>query len=177
MQNYNSKLKIIKYPNPVLRKKCEEIEEVTEEIKNLGQDMIQIMTENKGIGLAAPQVGELKRIIAVHPIRKRVSEEVSRTKPQIFINPKIIKKSKKILIDEEGCLSFPGLFLKIKRAKEVEIEALNENGEKIKVQAEGLPARIFQHEIDHLDGILFIDRISFWQRLKIGKKLKQLRIS
>lgn len=149
--------KIIKYPDPILRKKCEEVRGVTEEIRSLGFEMIEIMTENEGIGLAAPQVGELKRIIVVQ------TEKGS----EIFINPKIIKKSKETIIDEEGCLSFPGLFLKIKRAKEVEIEALNERGEKIQVRAEGLPARIFQHEIDHLDGILFIDRLSFWQKLKL----------
>ena len=166
-------LEIKKYPNPILRKKCLEVKEVTEEIKNLGWDMVETMVENEGIGLAAPQVGELKRIIVVHPIQERTIEEKTTKKPQIFINPKIIKKTKEMEIDEEGCLSFPGLFLKIKRAKEVEIEAQNEKGEKIRIETEGLPARIFQHEIDHLDGILFIDRISFWQKLKIRKKLKQ----
>jgi peptide deformylase len=167
-----SLLKIRKYPDPILRGKCQEVKEVTEEIKNLGWNMIETMIENQGIGLAAPQVGELKRIIVVHPIEERSSEEKFKKKPQIFINPKIVKKSKETLIDEEGCLSFPGLFLKIKRSKSVEIEALNERGEKILIRAEGLSARIFQHEIDHLDGILFIDRVSFWQKMKIRKKLK-----
>ncbi len=164
---------IIKYPNPILRKKCQEVKEVTEGIRSLGLDMIESMTENQGIGLAAPQVGELKRIIAVHLVKERSPEEKSKTLPQVFINPKIIKKSKETVIDEEGCLSFPGLFLKIKRAKEVEVEALSEKGEKIHLKAEGLPARILQHEIDHLDGILFIDRIGFWQKLSIRRKLKQ----
>ena len=160
-------LEIKFYPDPILRKKCEEVRGVTEEIRSLGFEMIETMTENEGIGLAAPQVGELKRIIAVHPIKERSLEEKTLRSPQIFINPKIVKKSKETLIDEEGCLSFPGLFLKIKRAREVEIEALNEGGEKIRVQAEGLPARVIQHEIDHLDGILFIDKLSFWQKLKL----------
>jgi len=167
-------LKIKKYPDPILRKKCQEVKEVTEEIKNLGWDMVETMTEKKGIGLAAPQVGQLKRIIVVQPIRKRTPEERSEIKPQIFINPKIIKKSRETIIDEEGCLSFPGLWLRIKRAKRVEIEALNENGEKISLKAEGLPARVLQHEIDHLDGILFIDRLSFWQKLKIKIKFTQV---
>jgi len=160
-------LEIKFYPDPILRKKCQEVKEVTEEIKNLGWNMVETMEENEGIGLAAPQVGELKRMIVVHPIKERSLEEKTLRSPQIFINPKIVKKSKETLIDEEGCLSFPGLFLKIKRAKEVKIEALNERGEKIQVRAEGLPARIFQHEIDHLDGILFIDKLSFWQKLKL----------
>jgi peptide deformylase len=107
----------------------------------------------------------------IHPLKERSSEEKSKKLPQVFINPKIIKKSKENVIDEEGCLSFPGLFLKIKRAKEVEVEALDREGEKARIRAEGLPARILQHEIDHLDGILFIDRLSFWQRLKFKLKL------
>lgn len=147
---------IVKYPNSILRKKCEEVKEITEDIKKLGQEMMTIiMTENQGLGLAAPQIGELKRIIVVQTEKG----------PEVFINPEIIKKSKKTEIREEGCLSFPGLFLKIKRAKEAEIEALDLQGEKIKIKAEDLPARVFQHEIDHLDGILFIDRISFFQKL------------
>lgn len=149
---------IIKYPNPVLRKKSEEVKEITEEIQNLGREMIQILTENQGIGLAAPQVGELKRIIVVQ----------TENQPRVLINPKIIKMSQDKILEEEGCLSFPGLFLKIKRAKIVEIEALDAEGNTIKIKAEGrLTSRILQHEIDHLDGILFIDRLSFWQRLKL----------
>jgi len=164
-------LEIKKYPNPVLREKCQEVQELTEEIKKINQDMLETMITNQGIGLAAPQVGVLKRIIVVHPISARTPEEIAARKPQVFINPKITKKSRETIIDEEGCLNFPGLFLKIKRAKEVEIEALNEKGEKISLKIEGLPARVFQHEIDHLDGILFIDRLSFWQKLKFKLKL------
>jgi len=150
-------LEIKKFPDQILRKKCERVKEVTGEIKNLGWNMVETMEESKGIGLAAPQVGELKRVIIVQ----------MKKGPEVFINPKILKKTRETEIMEEGCLSFPGLFLKIKRAKGVEIEALDGTGEKVKIKAEGLPARIFQHEIDHLDGILFIDRISFWQRLKL----------
>ena len=154
-------LEIKKYPDPFLRKKCQEVKVITEEIKRLSQEMIETLTKNQGVGLAVPQIGELKRMIVVQTEKG----------PQIFVNPKIIKKSRETIIDEEGCLSFPGLFLKIKRAKWVEIEALNEKGEKIHLETKGLPARIFQHEIDHLDGILFIDRLSFWQKLKFKFKL------
>lgn len=146
---------IVKYPNPILRKRSEEIREITEEIKKLAQDMKEVMLVNQGRGLAAPQVGLLKRIIVVQSIQG----------PQVFFNPKIIKKSRETIIEEEGCLSFPGLFLKIKRAKEVVISSLNEKGEKISLKTEGLSARIFQHEIDHLDGILIIDRLTFFQKL------------
>lgn len=146
---------IIKYPDSILRKKSEEIKEITLKIKELALAMLEIMIKEKGIGLAASQIGELKRIIVIQTERG----------PKVFINPKIIKKSKETQIGEEGCLSLPELFLKIKRAKEVEIEFLNLRGEKIKIKTEGPPARVLQHEIDHLDGILFIDRISFFQKL------------
>lgn len=168
-------LKIKKYPDPILRRKCQGVKEVTEEIKNLGWDIVETIEENEGIGLAAPQVGELKRVIVIHPIKERSPEEKSKKLSQVFINPEIIKRSKETIIDEEGCLSFPGLFLKIKRAKEVEVEALGKEGEKVQIKAEGLPARILQHEIDHLDGILFIDKISFWQKLKIKRQLQKFK--
>jgi peptide deformylase len=166
-------LKIKKYPDPILRKKCEEVKEITEKIKNLGWDMVETMIENQGIGLAAPQVGVLKRIIAVHLIQERTTEEKTAKSPQVFINPKILRKSKETVIEEEGCLSFPGLFLKIKRAREIEIESLNEKGEIFHLKAVGLPARVLQHEIDHLNGILIIDRVGFWQKLKINRQLKK----
>jgi len=148
-------LEIKKYPNPVLRKKCQEVTEITDEIRNLSQDMKETVEQKDGLGLAAPQIGELKRIIIIQTANG----------PEVFINPKITGKSKGIEIREEGCLSFPGLFLKIKRAGEIEMEFLNLRGEKKEMKAGGLSARIFQHEIDHLDGILLIDRIPFLQKL------------
>lgn len=153
-------LEIKKYPDPILRKKCKEVKEVTEEIKKLSQEMIEVMIKGQGIGLAAPQVGELKRIIAIQAEKSSV----------VFINPQVLKKSREHEFLEEGCLSFPGLWLKIKRPKKIEVEALTVDGKKIKIKAQGIFAQILQHEIDHLDGILFIDRISFWHRLRIKNK-------
>lgn len=155
-------LEIKKYPDLILRKKCDEVKEVTPEIKKLGEDMIEtmIMNEPEGMGLSAPQVGKSIRLIAVQTEKE----------PTIFINPKIIKKSREKEMMEEGCLSFPGLWLEIKRAKGVEVEAIDKNGKIIKTKTEGLQARILQHEIDHLDGILIIDKISLFKRLKIFKK-------
>jgi len=150
-------LEIKKYPDPVLREECREAKKITEEIKNLSWDMVETMEKGQGIGLAAPQVGKSERIIIV----------MLKEGPRIFINPEIIKRTKETEVMEEGCLSFPGLFLEIKRAKAVEIEALNDKGEKVQIKANGLPARIFQHEIDHLRGILFIDRISKLKKLKL----------
>jgi len=154
---------IKKYPDPILRKKTEEVKEITPEIKKLIEDMKETMINGDGAGLAAPQVGVLKRIIIVDAGKG----------PLAFINPKIIRKSKETQTIEEGCLSFPGFFLKIKRAREAEIEAENGKGEKTHFKANGIFATIFQHEVDHLDGILFIDRISFWQRYRIKDKLNK----
>jgi len=156
---------IKKYPDPILRKKCEEVKEVNEEIKKLVDDMIETMEKNDGVGLAAPQVGVSKRVIVVETEKG----------PEGFINPKILKKTKETEIDWEGCLSVPGIFLKIKRWKGIEVEALNQRGEKVRVKAVGLVARIFQDEIDHLNGILIINRIGFWQRLKIKRQLLKLK--
>jgi len=160
-----SVLAIKKYPDPILKKKTERVSEITNETKKLIQDMKETMEKNQGVGLAANQVGIDERIIVVK----------TGTKPGDFlalVNPRILEKSRKIEMGEEGCLSIPGLFLNIKRAKKIEIEGIKEDGEKIKIEAEGLLARIFQHEIDHIEGILIIDRLPFFQRLKIKKKLK-----
>ena len=160
-------LEIKKYPDPILRKKAEEAREITQEIKKFCQDIEETMIANQGIGLSAPQVGKSKRIIAIQTEKG----------PEVFINPKIIKKSKETEIGEEGCLSFPGLFLKIKRAKELEIEALDIEGKKIQTKVEGLTARVFQHEIDHLEGILFIDHVRVgrrvWELLKFYCRRKK----
>ena len=159
-------LEIKKFNEPVLRKKCEKVKKVDKKTKKLIVDMVQTMKEGQGIGLAAPQVGVSKRVIVVQT-------DLRGQRILALVNPKIIKKSQEKEMDEEGCLCFPGIFLEIKRAKEVEVEGLDIKGEKIKLKAKGLLARVFQHEIDHLDGVLFIDRISFWQKLKIRKKLQQ----
>lgn len=144
-------LEIRKFGDPGLKKRSEEVDKITPEIKELIFNMKETLEQVRGVGLAAPQIGELKRIIIVEK--------------EAFLNPEIIKKSKETEINEEGCLCLPGIYLKIKRAKEVEIKALDINGNKVEIKAEGLPARIFQHEIDHLNGILILDRISFWQKL------------
>ena len=158
-------LEIKKYPDPILRKKCQEVTEITPEIIDLSQNMIKTLVVNQGVGLAAPQVGELKRIIVV-----KYPEDKLAMNPTVFINPEIMEKTKETQVEEEGCLSFPALFLKIKRAKGVKIKALNLEGKEVLIKAEGFVARIFQHEIDHLNGILFFDRLSFWRKLKLSKR-------
>lgn len=149
-------LEIKKYPDPVLRKKTQEIKEVSEETRLLAENLAETMQKKEGLGLAAPQVGVSQRIIAVQGEKGVL----------IFLNPRIVSKSRKKEIMEEGCLSFPGVFLKIKRPKEVEVAAQNIQGQEVSVKAAGLLARVLQHEIDHLAGKLIIDRLSFFQKLK-----------
>lgn len=157
---------IKKYPNPVLRQKAEKIREITPKIRQLADDLMETMlkSEQEGVGLAAPQIGVSKRIFIAQT--DGFGELTTSKKPAVFINPKIVKKSRKTEKAEEGCLSLPGVWLKIKRAKELEIEYLDINGKKIKTKAEGIFARILQHEIDHLNGILIIDKVNFWQKIK-----------
>ena len=140
-----------------MRKKAEEIKEITPEIKELAEDMTETMlkSERDAVGLAAPQVGVSIRMFVAQ----------TRNGPGVFINPKILKKSGRETA-EEGCLSLPGIWLKVKRAKEIELEAIDINGKKIKTKAVGLFARILQHEIDHLNGVLIIDKASFWQKIR-----------
>lgn len=151
-------LEVKQYPNQILRKKSRPAEKIIAEDNQLIEDMFETMYANNGIGLSACQVGKLKRIavVDVDGIRR------------VFINPKILSKRGKEKY-EEGCLSLPGVFLKIKRAQEIEAEALNERGEKFTIKANGLLARCIQHEIDHLNGILIIDRVSLFEKMK--KKL------
>ena len=157
---------IRKYNDPILRKKCEKIEKVNNEIKDLIEKMIKIVQENQGVGLAACQIGLAKRVIIV-----RTEQGY-----QAFINPEILWQSREKEIMEEGCLSFPQMFLKIKRSKEVEIKALTKQGKDIHIKVQGILARIFQHEIDHLNGILFIDHVGIgrkiWELIKFHIRIK-----
>lgn len=153
-------LEIKKYGESVLKKKAKEVESVNPEIKELIFNMAETLKRVQGVGLAAPQVGESKRIIIVND--------------RAFINPEIIKKSRETEVGEEGCLCLPGVYLKIKRLKSLEITAQDLEGKQIEIKSEGLIARVFQHEIDHLNGILILDKIPFWQRWKIKRKLIKL---
>jgi len=144
-------LEIIKYPDEFLRRKTREVkvEELkSPKIKKLVCDMAETMEVEKGIGLAAPQVGSDLRICVI-----KISGET-----YVLINPKIKSFSRKKDVFEEGCLSFPGVFVPVERPLKVKIQARDIEGKKTKIKADGLLARVFQHEIDHLDGILMIDR-------------------
>ena len=164
-------LPIIKYPNPILRERSKEVKEINSEIRELINNMRETMYDAPGIGLAAPQVGILQRICIVDIGR---NEETGHESPKYaLINPEIIEKDGSIK-HEEGCLSIPGIHEVVQRPSVIRVKALDEKGEKIEFQAEGLLAICIQHEIDHLDGILFFDRITGLKSKLLQKKLKKL---
>lgn len=166
-------LPIITYPKRILKKKAKKVLDIPEDIDKLVEQMKETMEEADGIGLAAPQINISERIIVVDHIQER---EEAHQKDNIlaFLNPHIVKKSKKQETDEEGCLSLPGLYMPIKRAVEVELTAQTLDGREVRLKAQGLAARIFQHEVDHLNGKLIIDRISPLKRLKLRHELKEI---
>ncbi len=168
MFNKNMKaFSILKYPAPVLKKRAEEVSDVSH-FDVLIEKMISTMSENQGIGLAAPQVGISKRIIIVETsANPRETSKQKKGRPLAFFNPVVTKKSKKSTVEEEGCLSLPGVFIPVKRAESIELVCQTSEGEKMKIEAGGLTARIFQHEIDHLNGKLIINHLSPLKKLKL----------
>ncbi len=161
-----SKRNIVIEPDPILRKKSTILEKVNDEIRNLLDDMLETMYAAPGIGLAAVQIGILKRIIVID-----ISKAEEEKKPLFFINPEITFKSQKTSIHEEGCLSLPGHFAEIERPEECHLDYIDYNGKKKQLKAKGLLATCIQHEIDHLNGILFIDYLSKLKKDMIIKKL------
>lgn len=141
-------LQIRELGDPVLRTETNQVEEVTDKTRDLLDNMQETMYDANGVGLAAPQVG-ISKAITVIDIGNGVLE---------FINPEIIEKSEKTYVDQEGCLSIPDRTDKVERAYQVKVRALDRSGEEFELEAEGLLARAIQHELDHLDGVLFIDK-------------------
>ena len=160
-------LRVRKFPDEVLFKKTEEIRRVTDDIRKLAKDMIETMYAENGVGLAANQVGVSKQIFVASPDQEKGRELV-------FLNPRITKKEG-VIKEFEGCLSVPELFEPVKRAKRVWLKAMTLTGEEVEVKADGLLSRIFQHEVDHLNGFLIIDRLGFIKskalRRSLSKKL------
>ena len=142
-------LPIRTFGDPVLRTRAAEVGRLTDEHRRLIKDMIDTMRDAPGVGLAAPQVGVLERIFVWE-----VDDEHG-----ALVDPVIVERSRKMDEDEEGCLSLPGIVFPVVRNAKVTVEALDENGNKVRIQADDLLARVFQHEIDHLDGVLFPDRL------------------
>ena len=159
---------ILTEPNKLLRQISERVEKVGEEERRLMNDMLETMYAANGIGLAAIQIGIPKRIIIMD-----ISKDANNKKPMYFINPVIQQRATSKSTYEEGCLSVPDQYAEIERASKCEIEYLDYNGEKKLLKAEGLLATCIQHEMDHLEGILFIDYLSKLKKSMIVKKLSK----
>ncbi len=148
------KMQIVKEPEKILRKKLKEVKKITPEIKTLVSDMRAKMIEAHGVGLAANQVGEDSQVFVID---KNLAEENGVS--DVYINPEITEFSKDQTEIEEGCLSIPDYWVRVKRSKKIKLKALDENGKKIKLKARGFLARVLQHEYDHLQGMLIKDHL------------------
>lgn len=175
-------LEILKFPDPRLRKKGVVVAEVTSELKELASNMIETMYEENGIGLAAPQVGQSIRLLVIdtrptdehgNPTQEGMTElERQVPQPIVLFNPEILVAKEKTTYDE-GCLSVPGFYETVERAKYVEIKGLNIEGQEYVIKTDGLLAICLQHEMDHLDGKLFIDRLSFVKSNRIKNRIQK----
>jgi len=163
-----AKKQILIIPDPLLRKVSDPVNSVNTEIKNLMDDMLETMYAAPGIGLAAVQIGVLKRIIVID-----LSKESEKKNPLFIVNPEITFKSNELISYEEGCLSIPNQFAEVKRPSSCKVNFLDYNGKKREISADGLLATCIQHEVDHLDGILFIDHLSKLKKDLILKKTKK----
>ena len=162
---------ILTEPDKLLRQVSQSVEKVGDLERELMKDMLDTMYTAKGIGLAAIQIGVPKRIIVMD-----ISKEENKKKPMYFVNPIIIKKNDEKVTYEEGCLSVPNQFAEIDRPSKCEVEYLDYNGNKQHLKAEGLLATCIQHEMDHLEGILFIDYLSKLKKTIIIKKLSKQKV-
>ncbi|MDR3333471.1 MAG: peptide deformylase [Treponema sp.] len=155
---------IITLGNELLRQKAERIKDINADMASIAKDLIETLHQGKGIGLAGPQVGLMKRIFVIH-----VEGDV----PRVFINPSILETSQETIKYEEGCLSIPNVWADVIRSRNVRVQAWNEKGRPFSLEVEGIMARVIQHEYDHLEGILFIDRLSEPKRNKILAKIEK----
>jgi peptide deformylase len=153
---------VITYPHPLLRKRSQKIEAVTEEVRRLIDDMAETMYAQRGVGLAAVQIGVHQRVITID-----VGEGLL-----ALINPEVLERSGETQM-EEGCLCLPGVIVEVDRSERVTVRGLNEKGEEVTLPAEGLLARALQHEIEHLDGILIVDKVSRLKRELLTSKLRK----
>lgn len=165
-----SLLNIVKEPDPILRKKSTNIDIVDKSVQKLMNDMLETMYHAPGIGLAACQIGILKKIIVID-----LAKEEQPKNPIFIVNPKIVWKSDNLVVREEGCLSIPGYFAEISRPNECTLEYQDFHGKAKKLEAKDLLATCIQHEVDHCNGILFIDYLSKLKKDMIVKKLNKIQ--
>jgi peptide deformylase len=162
-------LEILEAPHPVLKTRAAAVETIDEALRRLVADMFETMYVAPGIGLAAPQVGVLKRVVVID-----VAEGEER-RPMTLVNPEIVWRSEEVATAEEGCLSLPKQFADVTRPQAIQVRFLTEQGEPRELAADGLLARCVQHEVDHLDGILFTDHLSALRRSMILRRLAKTR--
>ena len=153
---------VITYPHPLLRKRSQPVEAITAEVRRLIDDMAETMYAQRGVGLAAVQIGVHQRVITID-----VGEGLL-----ALINPEVVERSGETQM-EEGCLCLPGVIVEVDRSEQVTVRGLNEKGEEVTLPAEGLLARALQHEIEHLDGILIVDKVSRLKRELLTSKLRK----
>ncbi|MCZ6511878.1 MAG: peptide deformylase [Alphaproteobacteria bacterium] len=163
-------LPIIYAPDPRLKIKCRPVETVDQSVRDLTRDMLETMYAAPGIGLSAPQIGDTRRILVCD-----VTREGEDRQPIQLVNPEIVWSSDELYLAEEGCLSLPDHFAEIERPSEVRIRYLDQQGESQEMSADGLLAACVQHEMDHLEGILFVDYLSPLKRNIILRKMKKLK--
>lgn len=149
-------LNIVTFPEPSLRLKAKQVTKFDAELQTLVDNMFETLRAAPGVGLAAPQIGESLRLVVVEYTEDE--DENAKPKKYVLVNPEIIKRSEDMVTDVEGCLSLPGLAGRVERHQAVTVKAKNRFGKPLKIEAQDWLARIFQHEIDHLDGVLYIDR-------------------
>ncbi len=157
-------LKVLTYPDPILRRQSEQINAIDDGLSELFDNMTETMYIADGVGLAAPQIGVSKQLFVVD----------AGEGPMVFLNPEIIRQDDEQETVEEGCLSLPGIHVDVTRARRIVLRSLDESGRVREIEADGLLARVFQHEIDHLNGVLIIDHASSVQRALLRSKLRKL---
>jgi len=162
---------ILIHPDPRLKVRADPVDAVTDEVRALGEDLLETMYDAPGVGLAAPQVGVLRRVIALDCVK----EEGAEPRPIVMVNPEVTWASEAINVYEEGCLSIPDQYAEVERPAEVEVRWLGLDGETRSERFGGLWATCVQHEIDHLDGKLFIDYLKPLRRQMITRKMQKLK--
>ena len=161
---------IVTYPADILTRPTERVDSIDGEIERLIKDMFDTMYHAEGVGLAANQIGVPLSVMVIDTSSKEDAPDLK----LVLINPEIVSSEGRIKY-KEGCLSFPGLSVEVERARKVKVKALNEHGEPVEIELEDFPAVVFQHELDHLHGITFIDRLKGWRRMMALEKYRKLQ--
>ena len=169
------KLTFCYYGNPILRKKGEPIKEITDEIKELAAAMVDYFDNNNGIGMSAQQIGKALRLFVIRRYIHLPDGKWTVSEPHVYINPKILERSKETCVEEEGCMSIPKLHLPVERPLRIKVESTKLDGSRIVEELEGINARVIMHENDHINGVLYIDRVEEKYLKPVEAKLKAMK--